>query len=129
MILNSKSTTFNNFDKNYTFLVPLHCKILDVFIDDYNQLYLSYSTEESYVDARDKEISVYVTQAYTPNENLSNNFKFLRSCDVIKVDINNTTIGNTISINQKLTKMTYLIFTDENRQTAEVREDNLNKIL
>lgn len=76
-----------------------------------------------------KEVFAHVIQAYTPNEFITDNYKFLRSCDVINIDINNTTMSNTISINQEVIKTTYLIFIDENRQPAEIREDNLNKIL
>lgn len=129
MIVNSISTTFDNYNKNYTFYIPLHSKILDVFIDGYNQLYLAYSREDNEVDTQNKEVFVYVTQAYTPNEYVLDNYKFLRSSDVINIDINNTTSGNTISINQEVIKTTYLIFLDENKQPAEKREENLNKIL
>ena len=129
MIVNSISTTFDNYNKNYTFYIPLHSKILDVFIDGYNQLYLAYSREDNEVDTQNKEVFVYVTQAYTPNEYVLDNYKFLRSSDVINIDINNTTSGNTISINQEVIKTTYLIFLDENKQPAEKREDNLNQIL
>lgn len=129
MIVNSISTTFDNYNKNYTFYIPLHSKILDVFIDGYNQLYLAYSREDNEVDIQNKEVFVYVTQAYTPNEYVLDNYKFLRSSDVINIDINNTTSGNTISINQEVIKTTYLIFLDENKQPAEKREDNLNQIL
>lgn len=129
MKVNSTSTTFDNFNKYYTFYIPLHSKILDVFIDGYNQLYLTYSREDNEVDTQNKEVFVYVTQAYTPNEYVLDNYKFLRSSDVINIDINNTTSGNTISINQEVIKTTYLIFLDENKQPAEKREDNLNQIL
>ena len=122
------STTFDNFNKYYTFYIPLHSKILDVFIDGYNQLYLTYSREDNEVDIQ-KEVFVYVTQAYTPNEYVLDNYKFLRSSDVINIDVNNKTMGNTISINQEVIKTTYLIFLDENKQPAEKREDNLNQIL
>lgn len=129
MKVNSISTTFDNFNKYYTFYVPIHSKILDVFIDGYNQLYLTYSREDNEVDIQNKEVFVYVIQAYTPNEYVLDNYKFLRSSDVIKIDVNNTTMGNTISINQEVIKTTYLIFLDENKQPAEKREDNLNQIL
>ena len=111
MKVNSISTTFDNFNKYYTFYIPLHSKILDVFIDGYNQLYLTYSREDNEVDIQ-KEVFVYVTQAYTPNEYVLDNYKFLRSSDVINIDVNNKTMGNTISINQEVIKTTYLIFLD-----------------
>lgn len=129
MTVNSISTTFDNYNKNYTFYIPLHSKILDVFIDGYNQLYLAYSREDNEVDTQNKEVFVCVTQAYTPNEYVLDNYRFLRSSDVINIDINNTTIGNTISINQEVIKITYLIFLDENKQPVEKREENLNQIL
>ena len=129
MTVNSISTTFDNYNKNYTFYVPLHSKILDIFIDGYNQLYLSYSREDNEVNTQNKDVFVHVIQAYTPNEYVLDNYKFLRSSDVINIVINNTTSGNTISINQEVIKRTYLIFLDENKQPAEKREDNLNKIL
>lgn len=132
MKVNSISTTFDNFNKYYTFYIPLHSKILDVFIDGYNQLYLTYSREDNEVDIQNKEVFVYVTQSYTPNEYVLDNYKFLRSSDVINIALYggiNTTSGNTISINQEVIKTTYLIFLDENKQPAEKREDNLNQIL
>lgn len=128
MIVNSISTTFNDYNKNYTFYIPLHSKILDVFIDGYN-LYLAYSREDNELDTQNKEVYVCITQAYTPNEYVLDNYRFLRTSDVINIDINNTTSGNTISINQEVIKTTYLIFLDENKQPAEKRDDNLNKIL
>lgn len=129
MIVNSISTTFNDYTKNYSFQVPLHSKILDVFIDGYNQLYLSYSREDNELDTQNKEVFVYVIQTYTSNEYVLDNYKFLRSSDVININVNNTTNGNTISIDQEVIKTTYLIFLDENKQPAEKREENLNQIL
>lgn len=129
MIVNSISKTFSDdYNKNYTFYIPLHSKILDVFIDGYN-LYLTYSREDNELDTQNKEVFVFITQAYTPNEYVLDNYRFLRTSDVINIDINNTTSGNTISINQEVIKTTYLIFLDENKQPAEKREENLNQIL
>lgn len=129
MKINSISTTFDNSTKEYVFYnVPIHSKILDVFIDGYKQLYLTYSTDGLDYNQK-KEVFVLVIQPYAPKEFITDNYKFLRSCDVINMNINNTTMGNTITINQEVIKTTYLIFIDENRQTAEIREDNLNQIL
>ena len=124
MIVNSTSVTFDDYTKNYSLQVPLHSKILDVFIDGYNQLYLSYSREDNELDTQNKEVFVYVIQAYTSNEYVLDNYKFLRSSDVININVNNTTNGNTISIDQEVIKTTYLIFLDENKQPAEKREEN-----
>lgn len=128
MIVNSISTIFNDYNKNYTFYIPLHSKILDVFIDGHN-LYLAYSIEDNYMYTQNKEVFVYIIQAYTPNEYVLDNYRFLRSSEVINIDINNITNGNTISINQEVIKTKYLIFLDENKQPDEKRDENLNKIL
>lgn len=130
MIINSVSTSFYETTNLYTLNIPKHSKVLDVIIDNYNQIYLSYSND-NYIDYNDdnKDVYIYIVKSYESNAFVPDGYTFLRTSSINTIDFQNSSGGNSLTINSEVIQENFLIFLDENKQVEEKRDENLNKIL
>lgn len=131
MQLKQQSASWYDGEIMKTLNIHKYSNIIDITID-YNSIYLYYTIEHDFNKMKEvfiRIIKIPLASAASFENTISENYKFLKQIDIYDQVTSVNSSDNSHTINNDLYKTSYLIFIDENKQTDELRDEQINNVL